>query len=160
MVEVKYSRTVFLNEVAIFDAGASLTVWLWQSHGSPRPFTLRIGDDEWEMSAGEASGLASATRLIGRSIDRAADLGEPPKSRAAYHRDLPFDDGTALAFEMGVAAEPAHFFFSWGGLRIVPSPTKRDQIFIAFETVSALASQMPHEGGSGLASQLAGYGRG
>ena len=158
MVEISCPRVVFLNEAAICDASGELRLWVWQDLGGVRPFTLRVNDDELVMSPGEASYLASAARSIERSIALADERGAAPRPRLAFHRDLPFDDGTALAFEMGVAAEPAHFFFSWGALRIVPGSTKRDTIFTALETIGDRAAQMPDEGGSSL--RLANAGRG
>jgi hypothetical protein len=156
MTEVNYSRTIFLDEVSVSDAGGALWISMWQSHGAPRPFTIALDDAHWLLSVAEASAVADAVRSCENYIALRARRGEAPKEHVAFATPKPisFDDGTASVFEVGTTAEQAHFFVGWAGRRLVPGPTKRDTLFIAFARMGEMAAQLPDPTGQRRVQQL------
>jgi hypothetical protein len=150
------ARTIFLDECQVSDAGSALTVSLWQSHGSPRPFTIRFGCDEWLMTVSQASAVASAASRIEQGIAFAMERGAEVKPRLVFHASIPFSDGHQI-FEMGIAAEPGHLFLDWAGTRVTPGWTTRNQVFNAMSRMGEMARLMP---GGGAMSGLAGAGSG
>jgi hypothetical protein len=141
MVEITGGKVLFLD-TAISDVNGSLRLELWQNLAGAYPFTLLFdGRREWLLPLAHARGLSATARRLDGYIARAVAKGEAPKPGVALRESVEFP-AEIIPFEIGAAIEPAHLFVAWDGVRIVPGPTKRDELLMAFERMGQVATEI------------------
>jgi hypothetical protein len=154
-VEIRTPKIILLD-TRISDASAWLGLKLCQNLGhAASPFTLSVAGDfeqfDWDLPMGVAGDLASGARWAEKCLSR------EPKARVAFRsKRIPFDDGTVQVFELGTVAEPPFLYVSWTDVRVLLTPSKQSELFIAAERMGDLVSEM----GGGGSLRLANAGRG
>jgi hypothetical protein len=101
--------------------GPRVTVSVTRDFGSPDPFTVTLGTDNWPLATQDADRLAAAGRRIEGRLDYAAQRGEPVEEAPFFRRQLGNGDGRGSTFELGIDASGqfAATYLVWNGRRIV-----------------------------------------